>query len=147
MANNYDKECNHPISSVFCFFSCLLIFAGKFNNMFSLGEGHSFYLYGGACDLRKGFSTLCGLVESNDRRVLQGGVYIFINRARTTLKLLHWERGGFVIYHKRLEKGRVTHTIFRNRTSLFYPLRWDELVLLMEGVNPKTKRRKRYNTG
>ena len=28
------------------------------------------------------------------------------------MKLLHWERGGFVIYYKRMESGRISHKIF-----------------------------------
>lgn len=37
--------------------------------------------------------------------VLQGGVYIFINRKRDQIKLLTWEGDGLAIYYKRLEKG------------------------------------------
>ena len=61
------------------------------------------------------------------------------------MKLLHWERGGFVIYYKRLERGRVSHKIFQREEVGFQSYRWDELVLLLEGISPKTKRRKRYN--
>ena len=35
-----------------------------------------------------------------------GDVYIFVGKSRTTMKLLHWERGGYVMYYKRLEQGR-----------------------------------------
>jgi transposase len=37
--------------------------------------------------------------------VLQGGVYIFVNRKRNQIKLLTWEGDGLAIYYKRLEKG------------------------------------------
>lgn len=113
--------------------------------MFSLNENNRFYLYTGKTDLRKGFNTLSGMVRNHSSlNPLDGSVYIFINGTRTTLKLLHWERGGFVVYHKRLESGRISKVIFRTN-ALFRPLRWDELVLLLEGVNPNSKRRKRYN--
>jgi len=113
--------------------------------MFSINENNQLYLCGTSVDLRKGFNTLSGIVNQHKKyRPTDGGVYIFYNRHRTTLKLLHWERGGFVIYHKRLEMGRMMK-IRREDNELFYPLRWDELVLLLEGVNPNTKRRKRYN--
>ncbi len=62
-----------------------------------------------------------------------------------TLKLLHWERGGFVIYYKRMERGRISHKIFIKEGVGFRAIRWDELLLFIEGISPKTKRRKRYN--
>ena len=61
------------------------------------------------------------------------------------MKLVHWERGGFTVYYKRLEIGRVSHKIFLKEGVGFRSLRWDEWVLLLEGINPGIKRRKRYN--
>jgi hypothetical protein len=112
--------------------------------MFSLTETNRYYLCTRGVDLRKGFNRLSGVVNSNSsHRPPDGSVYIFINRSRTTLKLLHWERGGFVIYHKRLEEGRISASVFKHE-EVFRLLRWDELVLLVEGINPNTRRRKRY---
>jgi hypothetical protein len=112
--------------------------------MFSLNENHHYYLCTLSTDMRKGFNTLMGVITSNSTlRPLDGSVYVFVNRNRNTLKILHWERGGFVIYHKRLESGRLSKSLFKFEAS-FRPIRWDELVLLVEGINPNTKRRKRY---
>ena len=112
--------------------------------MFSLNENHRYYLCTVGTDMRKGFNTLMGLVTNvRGQGLLDGSVYVFVNKARTTLKILHWERGGFVIYHKRMESGRISQWIF-DREASFRSIRWDELVLLMEGINPNTKRRKRY---
>ena len=56
--------------------------------------------------MRKGFDSLCGIVlEHMHSNVLQGGVYIFVNRKRNQIKLLSWEGDGLAIYYKRLEKG------------------------------------------
>jgi transposase len=60
-------------------------------------------------DMRKGFNTLSGLVTNiSGQKLPDGSVYVFVNKTRTTVKLLHWERGGFVIYHKRQESGRIS---------------------------------------
>jgi hypothetical protein len=114
--------------------------------MFSINENNSLYLYANPVDLRKGFNTLSGMITNSgtNLRPNDGKVYLFVNRPRNTLKLLHWERGGFVIYHKRLEQGRMSRLMFTGNGQ-FTPLRWDELVLLMEGINPNTRRRKRFN--
>jgi transposase len=66
----------------------------------------TYYWYNGAADMRKGFDALCGMVQQHmHSNVIQGGVYIFVNRKRNQIKLLAWEGDGLAIYYKRLEKG------------------------------------------
>jgi transposase len=56
--------------------------------------------------MRKGFDGLSGIVKSQMAlNVLNGSVFIFLNRRRTHVKLLLWEGDGFAVYYKRLEKG------------------------------------------
>lgn len=56
--------------------------------------------------MRKGFDSLSGIVSSQmNFNPLSNDVYIFINRRRTQMKLLHWEGDGFALYYKRLELG------------------------------------------
>ena len=59
--------------------------------------------------MRKSFDGLCGLIRSQtEKNPASGEVFVFLNRSRTLLKLLHWEHGGFVLYYKRLEQGTFT---------------------------------------
>ena len=114
--------------------------------MFSLNETNNFMVYSTSVDLRKGVEPLCGLARSLGRKPSDGNVYVYFNRNRTLMKLLHWERGGYVIYYKRMEVGRISRKVFQaHETPVFYVLRWDELVLFMEGVYPSASRRKRFN--
>jgi hypothetical protein len=101
--------------------------------MFSLNEGNRFVVCLQGVDLRKGLDGLCGLIRYLSLSPTNGDVYVFLNKSRTTLKLLHWER------------GRVSHKIFLKEGTGFRTIRWDELVLFMEGISVKIKRRKRYN--
>ncbi len=56
--------------------------------------------------MRGSFDALCGLVNQHcQANILQGGVYIFVNKKRNQIKLLTWEGDGLAIYYKRLEKG------------------------------------------
>jgi len=116
--------------------------------MFGLNESHHYYLCPFGCDMRKGFDALCGAVRSEmSRDPLSGEVFIFMNKTRTTIKLLHWERGGLVLYHKRLEKGRFTLPSFDPKTRS-YRLRWTDLVLMTEGISlEKAYYGKRYEKG
>ena len=53
-----------------------------------------------------GVNGMCGQVRKVGLEPANGDVYIFVGKSRTTMKLLHWERGGYVMYYKRLELGR-----------------------------------------
>lgn len=110
--------------------------------MFSLGSSHRFHLYDGHCDMRKSFDGLCGLVTSAmQRQPTSGEVFVFLNRTRTHIKLLHWEHGGFVLYYKRLEQG--TFPIAKRKAG---GLSWSDLVLMIEGIQVvKSIQKKRYS--
>ncbi len=114
--------------------------------MFSLGESDIYYLSRTATDMRKGFDSLCGEVRRGmGRDPLSGEVFIFYNATRTRLKLLHWERGGFVIYHKRFERGVLTLPRF-DGPKICCRVTWRELVLMVEGVElERIRPRKRYD--
>ncbi len=74
--------------------------------MLHLNSSTVYYWYNGTADMRKSFDALCGLVSQHcPTNILQGGVYIFVNKKRNQIKLLTWEGDGLAIYYKRLEKG------------------------------------------
>jgi len=100
--------------------------------MFALSSAHRFLLYSQPTDMRKSFDALCGIVRNELKRdPLCGEVFIFLNKGRTHLKLLHWEDGGLVLYYKRLEKGTFTPPFSANTNPyLGYP----QLVLMIEGI-------------
>ena len=113
--------------------------------MLSLSDNLQYYLCTGATDMRKGFNTLCGVVRSQmGRDPLSGEVFIFINRPRSTIKLLHWESGGLVLYHKRLEAGGFERPVYDEKQNSFH-MKWSELVMMIEGLSMKNiVQRKRF---
>lgn len=109
--------------------------------MFNLGSEHQYYFYTSGCDMRKGFDALCGLVSSElGRNPLNGDVFVFLNKPRTSIKLLHWEKDGLVIYHKRLEKGNFTIPVIENNQK---SVEWADMVLMLEGIIVEKKSKKR----
>lgn len=113
--------------------------------MLSLGSSHRYWLYAGVCDMRKGFDGLSGLVRSElGRDPLSGEVFIFVNRGRNRMKLLVWERGGFVLWYKRLERGTFELPRVEARQASA-AVSWRDLMLILEGVELKSVReRPRY---
>jgi transposase len=74
------------------------------NILFS--DRYRYFIYRSACDMRKGYESLSGLVRNEWKKdPLSGDVFIFLSKQRNKIKLLHWQNDGFVIYSKRLEKG------------------------------------------
>lgn len=106
--------------------------------MFSLDSQRRYYLYAPACDMRKSFDSLSGLVRQHlgcDPE--DGSVYIFLNRRRTHLKLLHWASGGWVLYYKRLAQGQF---LLPTRVQDSGLITWPELVLMGAGMQVQTLR-------
>lgn len=59
--------------------------------------------------MRKSIDGLVGLVKNAlDEDPLGGSLYVFINRRRTYIKSVYWDRTGFCMFAKRLERGRFT---------------------------------------
>lgn len=113
--------------------------------MLSLSPVHHYFLYREKTDMRKGVDGLCGLVRDGLKRdPLSGDIFIFFNRRRTQVKLLLWERDGFSIYYKRLERGTYELPSI-DETSLSVELRSDELMLILQGISlTSVRRRKRF---
>lgn len=95
--------------------------------------------------MRKGFDGLSGVVRQGlSKNPLSGDVFIFLNRRRNQIKLLHWEGDGFSIYHKRLEQGTYELPLQDDRASI--DLRSDELMLILQGISLKSViRRTRFD--
>lgn len=112
--------------------------------MFNLNENNRIVMSQTPSDMRIGVNGMCGQVRKVGLDPTNGDVYIFVGKSRKIMKLLHWERGGYVMYYKRLERGRFHPRIFLREGVGFRSMRWDELVLLMEGISPRVARRHRY---
>lgn len=114
--------------------------------MFNLNESNRIMMSQHPSDMRIGVNGMCGKVRSAGLNPTSGDVFIFVGKTRNVMKILHWERGGYVMYYKRLEQGRFHPRIFLGETFGFRSIRWDELVLLIEGISPRVARRRRYET-
>jgi transposase len=90
--------------------------------------------------MRKSFYTLSGIVISAMKQdVRDGGVYIFVNRNQTIMKILHMEYAGMVIYHKKLDSGRFNLPGFDQNTSAL-TINWQDLVMIVKSVKTTSKR-------
>jgi len=71
------------------------------------GAGVRVYLCREVVDMRKSIDGLAVLVqEAMELNAFEEAVFVFCNRARDKVKILAWERNGFVLWYKRLESER-----------------------------------------
>lgn len=113
--------------------------------MFVLNQSQKVFLYSKACDMRKGFNGLFGLVQNEmELDPLCGYLFVFMDKSRSRIKILFWDLDGLVIYSKRLEKG----TFKRPSSQTSAPnseLLTEELFMILRGIDfEKTKKRTRY---
>jgi transposase len=75
--------------------------------MLSVSPGTRIYLAIAPVDLRRGHDGLTALVRTQSGMdPLDGHLFVFVGRRVDRVKILFWDRGGFVIYYKRLAQGR-----------------------------------------
>lgn len=101
--------------------------------MIVVNEQANCYLYSEAVDMRKSIDGLSYLVcDLTDRNPQDGSVYLFHNRQRDKVKVLYWDKNGFVMHYKRLEKGRFK----LNKTSdELYSITEQQLSWLLAGLD------------
>ena len=111
--------------------------------MLSIGPTVSIFLYTEPTDLRKGFDGLSGIVRSElAADPLDGSLFLFINRRRDRLKILHFDGSGYWLYYKLLEAG--TFEVIGAEDNCI-SIDSTQLAMLLGGVSlVSVKRRKRY---
>lgn len=79
--------------------------------MLSIDTGAKIYLYTVFVDMRKSIDSLvvllAGVYTQNPQT---GDLFVFTNRDHNKVKILLWDRNGFVLYYKRLARGRFRYS-------------------------------------
>ena len=103
--------------------------------MFRLTEDLHFYQYTGKVNLHRGCMSLCELIRSEMRSDPRDSrnVYVFMNRARTIARLLHYERGFYVMYEKRPESGKFRKPVYDAKSGK-YKISYSKLFFLHVGL-------------
>jgi transposase len=105
--------------------------------MLTLSAHARIFLCKDPTSMRKSFEGLGATVEQLfPGELFSGALFIFLNRDRNHMKVLFWDRDGFAIWYKRLEKGSFAH----NGQNSSLDRR--EFLMLLEGIEPKKIRSK-----
>jgi transposase len=108
--------------------------------MLSLPTAVQIYLAAEPADLRKGFDGLAAIVVARGLDLYSGHLFVFVSKRRDRIKIITWDRGGFVLYYKRLERGRFKLPLLNSDTV---SLDAGQLAMLLDGVDIKRVQRGR----
>ena len=102
------------------------------------------WLYTQPTDMRKSYDGLSALVRTAlHEDPTSGHLFVFINRKRTQMKVLYFDRCGYCIWSKRLEQGRFRYGA---GDADKVTLDWTQLKLILEGIELKnTRQYKRFS--
>ncbi|MGR3983529.1 IS66 family insertion sequence element accessory protein TnpB [Pseudoalteromonas sp. 1181_04] len=85
-------------------------------------EPKCIYLHRDAVDFRKSIDGLVAIVEGElERDAYTGALFLFCNKAKDKLKLVYWDKTGFALWYKRLEKkssNGQTKPVCKNLSSV-----------------------------
>jgi transposase len=101
--------------------------------MIALPQHTRVYLALGSTDMRKEINELSILVEGTlSLDPFSGHLFVFCSRSRSTVKILYWQRNGFCLFQKRLEKERFRWPETREQVM---EIGLRDLSFLLEGLD------------
>lgn len=100
------------------------------------------FVYTGPTDMRRSFDGLAAMVrEIIGQDPLSGHLFVFANRPRNRVKLLVWDRTGYLLFYKRLEEGVFTFRGADGHTCM--EMTATDLALVLEGIDLSSARRQK----
>lgn len=111
--------------------------------MLTLPSSVRIYVASEAVDLRRGFDGLAAATRSlMGRDPMSGHVFVFLNRRRDRIKLLVWDRTGWVVLYKRLERGTFRLPMEPEPGRRHVEVDAGELGLMLEGLDLRGAQRR-----
>jgi transposase len=93
------------------------------------------YAYGKSVDMRKSFDGLLSKVrEYGGEDPLSGNLYVFVNRRGNYMKSIYWDRTGYCIFAKRLERGRFNLQNYFSDESVKKEVSGRNMKLILDGI-------------
>jgi len=96
--------------------------------------------------MRKSFDGLAGAVRERIRLdPMSGHLFVFRNKRRTLIKMIFWDRTGFIVLAKRLSRGTFALPVDAPDGAAVLQIEAAQLGLMLEGIDLRgARRRKRW---
>lgn len=109
--------------------------------MIGLPDSVRILLFSEPTDMRRGFNGLTAMVLAAGEDVYSGHLFVFVSRRRNRVKILTFQKGGFVLWYKRLERGRF-RVVDRGEGQAVIDA--TELTMLLDGIDVGSVNRARH---
>lgn len=98
-------------------------------------ENKQIFMAAKPVDFRMSIDGLSAFIQGqNGTHIHDGSIYVFYNTHRDKIKCLYWDRNGFVLYYKRLDKCKFK---FRDMMSSIETISAEDLEILLSGFDPQ----------
>lgn len=113
--------------------------------MLTLPTAVRIYVAAEPVDMRRGFDTLAAMARDRAGQDPRSGhLFVFFSRHADRVKILFWDRTGFCLFYKRLERGVFRLPVVPKDATAF-ELTAADLALILEGIDlGAAARRRRY---
>lgn len=92
------------------------------------------YIYTISIDMRKSIDGLTVLLaDVYEQNPMQGDLFVFTNKQRNKIKILFWDKQGFVLYYKRLERGKFNYSKYIQENKM--TITAQQLAALIAGLD------------
>ncbi len=85
-------------------------------------------------DMRKSIDGLMSVVQEELREdAYSGHLFVFLSRRADRVKILAWDKGGFVLFYKRLERGQFKVPLI-GKDTMAVEIDATQLAMLLDGI-------------
>lgn len=99
-----------------------------------LAADANFYLYRKAVKMSRSFDGLAALIRTElNKDIINGDVFLFLNKQRTTIKILVYEDKGFSIFYRRLDEGSFQLPLIAS-DHISYRMSVEQMEHMLQGV-------------
>lgn len=113
--------------------------------MLTFDEHIPIYIRTGSTDMRKSINGLSAIVQNDmELNPFESGYFVFCNKTRHLLKLIYWDKTGFALWYKRLEKDKFPWPMDKKEVQ---KLSAQQIQWLLSGIDFfKVHKRLEYST-
>ena len=109
--------------------------------MLTLPRSVRIFISSGPTDMRRSIDGLMSIVKDElEGDAYSGHLYVFVSRRADRVKILTWDKGGFVLYYKRLERG-VFQLPHLDPNAMTVEIDATQLSMLLDGIDYSRVRR------
>src|ERR1700722_8714331 len=104
------------------------------SKLLALSDSANFYLYRKPVKMSRSFDGLAAIITTEiEKDIINGDVFIFLNRNRTMIKVFVYEQKGFSIFYRRLDEGSFQLPMIAGE-NISYKMSSEQMMYMLSGM-------------